>query len=42
MKPTGGGFLLPLLEDPYAEQVAQWHQQANNGMGASYQAERNG
>jgi biotin carboxyl carrier protein len=37
-----GEFPLPSLEDPYAEQVAQWHQQANNGMGAYYQAERNG
>lgn len=30
------------IDDPYTEQMADWHQQANNGMGAYYQAERNG
>jgi pyruvate/2-oxoglutarate dehydrogenase complex dihydrolipoamide acyltransferase (E2) component len=28
--------------DPYGEQMAQWQQQANSGMGEYYQAERNG
>jgi hypothetical protein len=41
---AGGSFYEAYRDvgDPYAEQMAQWQQQANNGMGEYYQAERNG